>query len=239
MTATTMERRSRAECVEVVTSYLVTEVGLSERDARMEAEDLLRDAGVAHGYFSKRWWVLVLRGVLAIAVGLLFVARPVSALASLVVVLGAWILVDGVIAIAQAISQRRAWHVYLEGAIGILIGYLILTRPVGAAMALLVLTAAWSIGRGISEIAIGAGMRRGEPGRGTLVFVGIVSFLFGIVLIAAPLLGVVTLGWWLGAYALAYGAMLIVLGFQVRRVKEEVREAIEPRIGGPLPYPTT
>lgn len=142
----------------------------------------------------------------------------------MVVVFGAWIFVDGVITLITAISRHRSWQLAILGVVGVGLGYLIVTRPAGAAVVFVVLAAAWIMTHGVTEIALGASVRRGTPGRGVMIALGLASFVFGIFLVAAPAMGLTVLGWWIGAYALFVGALFIVLAVQVRRIKREVVE---------------
>lgn len=217
-------RHSRNEVVDSMTAYLVDEVGLDAPDARKEADDLVREAGELRGLLGEMWWALALRGVLALTIGFLFLARPLQGLSTLVVVFGAWIFVDGVITLITAISRHRSWQLAILGVVGVGLGYLIVTRPAGAAVVFVVLAAAWIMTHGVTEIALGASVRRGTPGRGVMIALGLASFVFGIFLVAAPAMGLTVLGWWIGAYALFVGALFIVLAVQVRRIKREVVE---------------
>jgi len=229
--------RSRDELSRDVQAYLVQQ-GLAEDEARRDADDLLRREGErGHGLLSAAAWSLVLRGVLAIAAGVLFLARPVQALATLVLIFGAWIFVDGVIALVTSVARRRSWHMVMMGLIGIVVGYLILTRPGGAAVVFYTLAAIWAMAHGVSEISVGVSMHRDEPGKTALIAVGIVSFLFGILLLVAPYAGITALGWWIGLYALLYGAMMLFLAYDVRRTTRHLLEPFEPPRGAPQPHP--
>ncbi len=215
-------KHSRTDVVDSMTAYLVEEVGLDAPEARREADDLVRDAGELRGILGEMWWSLALRGVLAITIGFLFLARPLQGLSTLVILFGAWIFVDGVITLITAISRHRSWQLAILGVIGVGLGYLILTRPTGAAVVFVVLAAAWIMTHGVTEIALGASVKRGVAGRGTMIALGLASFVFGIFLIAAPAMGLTVVGWWIGAYALFAGALFILLAVQVRRIKRDV-----------------
>lgn len=208
-----------------VALYLHEEMGIEDREAREKASEVVREAreSVAHHVATVSSWSLGLRGLLALVAGVIFLQRPIETVAALVLILGAWILVDGVIALVSAISNRE-WAGVPYGAISVLVGYLIFTRPQGAMTAFFILAAAWALARGASEITQAARMHKGEKGRGSLVFLGIVSFAFGLLLIASPVLGLVTLGWWLGIYAVTEGVVSIVRAFQLRRVSRDVQQ---------------
>lgn len=228
MATTEQTRRPRAEVIDAMTAYLVEDKGLDEHDARVQARALL-ESPLGRGAIARRWWVMALRGVLAIAAGVFFLFSPIAALVTLMIVLGAWIFVDGVFALASVITPPRSWHMALAGALGVVLGWLILTRPESASVVFYVFLAVWVTGRGIVEVALAASMPAGEPGRGTLVFLGITSFLFGLFLIVAPVFGAIALAWWVGAYALFFGVVEIALAFQLRGMREGVEERLERR----------
>jgi uncharacterized membrane protein HdeD (DUF308 family) len=211
-------------------------MGVGENAARAKASELVRDARETFARMEppRSWWSIALRGVLAIVAGFILLQRPIETVAAIVLVLGAWILVDGVITLASAI-MHRTWSTAPEGAIGVIIGYLIFTRPSGAMIVFFVLAAAWALARGAAEIGLAMKMDKGEPGRTSLLVLGAVSFAFGILLLVAPALGMVTLGWWIGAYALIYGVVSVMRAFQVRKVREEVKDLWHGRPRAPLP----
>jgi uncharacterized membrane protein HdeD (DUF308 family) len=103
----------------------------------------------------------------------------------------------------------------LEGIVNIITGVLAFLWPGITVLAFVLLIAAWAIVSG--SLMIGAAFRLNrDHGRGWLVFGGIVSVIYGILLIIAPLIGAIVLTWWLGAYALVFGVALLILGFKLR-----------------------
>src|SRR5690606_21385332 len=78
----------------------------------------------------------------------------------------------------------------------------------------------WSLVTGILMVAAAFKLNP-EYGRGWLIFSGVVSVLFGIALLIAPMIGAVVLTWWIGAYALVFGIALLVLGFKLKSRKSE------------------
>jgi uncharacterized membrane protein HdeD (DUF308 family) len=226
-----MEPRSVSSHDAAIASVAVylRELGADDRMAHAKAADVLREARttVVRQEPARSWWSLALRGVLAIVAGAIFLGRPIEAVTTIVLVLGAWILVDGIIAIVSSVAFR-SWSTLPVGVIGALIGYLILTRTETATVVFFVLTAAWALARGAGEISMAVRMRRGEPGRGSLAFLGITSFAFGLLLLAAPVLGIVALGWWIGLYAVIYGGLSIVRAFEVHRETEDEKDLWHP-----------
>ena len=169
---------------------------------------------------ARYWWVVVLRGVLAIALGVLAFVWPVVTLTSLVIVFGAYALVDGVFALLSAVRGGGAepwWLLVLEGGVGIGIGVLTLVAPGITALALLFYIAIWAIATGVLEIAAALALRKEIEGEWLLVLGGLVSVAFGALLIARPGAGALAVLWLIGGYAIAFGALLVLLGFKLRR----------------------
>ena len=84
-------------------------------------------------------------------------------------------------------------------------------------IALLMVIAAWAIVTGVFAIAAAIRLRKQIQGEWLLGLSGALSVLFGLALIAFPLAGALTIAWLLGAYALALGVVLIVLGIRLRK----------------------
>jgi uncharacterized membrane protein HdeD (DUF308 family) len=168
----------------------------------------------------ENWWVIALRGILGIIFGLIALFLPGATILSLVLVFAAYMLVDGAFSIAGAIRARGrndqwGW-LLLNGIISIITAVLAFLWPLITAVAFVLLIAAWSIVGGAVQLASAYRMRSGERGRGLLVFSGIVSILFGALLVLSPLLGAVVLTWWIGAYVLVSSILLLVIAFTAR-----------------------
>jgi uncharacterized membrane protein HdeD (DUF308 family) len=210
----------REEAVRAVAIYLRSETDVDEVGAEAEARDALHEATrLAAGVIdlgTRRWWVLTLRGVIALAAGLLAVFRPLTAAAAVVLFFGAWIFIDGFMALIASVSGRSVWQFVLAGALGVGIGVLVLTVPQFSLALFYVLTAAWAIARGISEIVLGARLRHHAGGQVALIALGVLSCLVGLALLFVPLPGLIVLGFWFGVYAIAHGLLFIVLSMQLR-----------------------
>ena len=173
---------------------------------------------------AQNWWAVALRGVFAILFGLIALFSPGATLLSLALLFAAYLLVDGIFGIVAAIraaSRHQRWGLLLlEGALNIVMGLVAALFPVGAVLAFVWVTAAWSIVTGVLMI-VAALKLAPAYGRGWLIFGGIVSVLFGLALVLSPIMGAVVLTWWLGAYALAFGIALLVLAFKLRGHKND------------------
>ena len=167
----------------------------------------------------KNWWAILLRGVCAVLFGLIAFFLPGVTMLSLVLVFAAYAFADGVFGIVSGVwaareGERWGWLV-LEGLVSIGAGIVAVLWPGITVVAFVFLVAFWAIFTGILEIAAAIRLQFID-GRGWLVFGGIVSVLYGVLLIGAPLVGAVVLTWWIGAYALVFGIALLVLAFKLR-----------------------
>jgi uncharacterized membrane protein HdeD (DUF308 family) len=180
---------------------------------------------------ARNWWAVALRGVLAILFGLVAIFLPGATMLSLILLFAAYMLVDGIFAIVAAVRaarQRERWGLLVfEGLVDIATGVIALLWPGITLLAFVLLVAAWAIVTG--ALMFTAAFRLNiEHGRVWLALGGLVSVLYGILLIIAPLVGALVLTWWLGAYALVFGISLLVLAFKLYPHRSE-----SPR--GPLP----
>ena len=177
---------------------------------------------------AQNWWALALRGVFAIIFALIAFFMPGATLLSLVWVFAAYMLVDGVFGIVSGIraaSNNQRWGLLiLEGILNILVGVIAFLMPGLTVLFFVTLMAVWSLITGVLMI-VAAFKLNPTYGRGWLIFSGIVSVLFGIALLLAPLVGAVVLTWWLGAYALIFGISLLVLAFKLKGHKDETGTA--------------
>ena len=167
------------------------------------------------------WWALALRGVIAIIFGLAALLRPGIALEALILLFGAYALVDGVFAIVGVFGGTRGgtprWLLLIEGIAGILAGLIAFVLPGLTAILLLYLIAAWAIIKGISEIATAIRLRKEITSEWALIIGGAFSILFGVILaVVGPIAGLVSLIWLIGIYAFVFGILMLITAFAVR-----------------------
>jgi uncharacterized membrane protein HdeD (DUF308 family) len=176
-------------------------------------------------FLSRNWWLVALRGLAAIVFGVLAFVWPAITLWALVLLFGAYMLVDGIFAIVAAVRaagrEARWWLLLIEGVLGVLAGLVAAFWPGLTALALLYFIAAWAIVSGILEIAGAIRLRREIEGEWALGLSGALSLLFGVLLVVIPApAGLLSLVWLIGAYALAFGVLLLVLAFRLRGTSE-------------------
>jgi uncharacterized membrane protein HdeD (DUF308 family) len=174
---------------------------------------------------ARNWWAVALRGVAGIIFGLIALFMPGVTMLSLVIVFSAYALVDGIFAIISAVRAARRherWGLLvLQGIVSIAAGILAFLWPAITVLAFVLLVAAWSIVSGALLFASSFRLRN-DHGSIWLTIGGLASIIFGLLLLAAPLVGAVVLTWWIGAYALVFGVLLLILGFRLRARRDEL-----------------
>lgn len=166
------------------------------------------------------WWVLLARGILAIIFGIIALAAPGIALLAFIYVFAAYALLDGIIAIVVSLQERRFlrawWVLLLEGVLGIIFGILASTWPGETALVLLFLVAIWALVTGIMEVSSAFVIPGSAGQRWGLGLAGLLSIIFGLILIVRPGAGLLAILWLVGIYAIVFGVSMIVYAFQVR-----------------------
>jgi uncharacterized membrane protein HdeD (DUF308 family) len=169
---------------------------------------------------SRHWWVLALRGLLAVVFGLLALIWPTTTVRLLVILFGVYALVDGLFSLYSALVNRRRrggwWLLLVEAVAGVGVGILAFVWPQITALAFLYLIAAWAMVTGVLELVAAFQLRRQVEGEWVLALAGIVSIVLGLLLALRPGSGLVAVVWFVGAYAIVFGILLIVLGFRLR-----------------------
>ena len=180
-------------------------------------------------FLSKNWWILVVRGVAAIAFGILTFMQPAMSLAVLVLFWGAYALVDGLFGVIAAFKGPHAdgfpWWMLITGLAGIAAGVFTFMSPAITAMALLYLIAAFAIVRGVFEIAAAIRLRKQIDNEWLLILAGAISIVFGVVLIGFPGAGALAIVLWIAVFAVIVGVIEITLGFKLKGRAERASPA--------------
>jgi len=173
---------------------------------------------------AENWVLVLLRGLLAIAFGLFALVMPVATMLALLVVFAAYMLVDGLFTIMSAVRAARQgerWGLLvLQGALSIAVAVITLLWPGLTLIAYVLLVSAWALVSGLLTIAAAFQLKR-DHGRWWLALGGMLSTVLGILMFAAPLIGALVMTWWIGAWAIVFGTLLVVLGFKLRSQKVE------------------
>ena len=178
---------------------------------------------------KRGWWLLVLRGIFAVAFGILAFVKPNITLAALVLVFGAYALINGIFMLGVGLrapkgTPGKGTLVFL-GLVGVAAGILTFVYPNITALSLLVVIAWWAILTGIFEIAAAVKLRKELTNEWVMILSGALSVAFGVLLIAKPNAGALSIIWLIGIYAVLYGILLLALAFRLKGLVSPPRTA--------------
>ena len=169
----------------------------------------------------RAWWLVLLRGIAAILFGILALAWPGVTLVTLVLLWGAWALIDGVTALVAGWKARDGekpmWQIVLVGLVGIAAGILTFVMPGVTAIALLIMIAVWAIVSGVFQIIAAIRLRKEIANEWMLILSGALSVVFGALLIFNPGAGALAVLWLIGSFAIAFGVLLVILAFKLKK----------------------
>lgn len=175
------------------------------------------------------WIGFLVRGILAIALGAVAILSPFSALIAFAIALAAFAFVDGAIAMITGIKgakekSHRWWVLALSGLTGMMVAAVFVLLPLlttlTLAVASIVAISVWAVLRGVFDISAAVRLRKQMKGEWLLGLSGVLSLLIGLglpaLLFLYPGATILSLAWVIGAYAMAVGVLLIILGFRLR-----------------------
>jgi uncharacterized membrane protein HdeD (DUF308 family) len=170
-------------------------------------------------HLAKSWWLVLLRGIAAIVFGVLAFVWPGVTLLTLVLLYGAFALVDGVFSLIAAFTGKSstAWWLILVGLLGIAAGVVTFAWPGISAVVLIMLIGAWAVVCGIFEIIGAIQLRKEIDNEWLLILSGIVSVLFGLGVMAFPGAGALALVWVIASFAIAFGVLWIALALRLKK----------------------
>jgi uncharacterized membrane protein HdeD (DUF308 family) len=181
---------------------------------------------------SRTSWMYLVRGLLAIAFGILMLIWPKSTMSALILVIGAFVLMDGIVTVIAGFSSSayltRWWALVLEGLVGIGIGWLALSQPAMAVAVLGYFIGAWALLTGIFEVVAARELRRVIPGEWTTLLLGVLSIVLGVLLFVFPSEAAAAIGWAIGIYAIVFGIVELIFAFRLRGLGRELKEASGP-----------
>ena len=175
---------------------------------------------------SRAWWMLLLRGLAALAFGVLVLTRPGISLASLVLFFGVYSLVNGALGFFSAVfgkpDAENRWLLLGGALVSVAIGLLTLYAPGITALALLFYIAVWAISTGLLEVAAAFRLRKEIEGEWMLALAGIASISFGMFLLARPGAGVLAVLSLFAFFAIVVGLMQVMLSFRVKGIARKL-----------------
>lgn len=172
---------------------------------------------------ARNWWLILLRGICAIIFGLLAITWPGLSLFTLIILYGVFALFDGGFAIGAAImgdTPAPRWWLALVGVLGIAAGAVTLAWPGITGLVLLFFIAGWAIASGVFQIVGAIRLRKEINDEWLLIASGVVSVLFGILILMFPGAGALSLAFVIGIFALVYGFLLVGFAMKLRKHAE-------------------
>jgi uncharacterized membrane protein HdeD (DUF308 family) len=173
---------------------------------------------------ARHWWMFALRGAFAILFGILIVLFPSIAITTFVLLFALYAIMNGVFAIwsvFQNESSAQRWLHIAEGVISILAGIGAFLYPGMTALIMLYIIAIWSIVTGGIQIWLAIQLRKEIEGEFWLGLSGLLSVIFGIILILFPGTGVLAVLLIISAYAVVFGVMLVMLSLKLKSLHDE------------------
>ena len=183
--------------------------------------DLTAASGTLAELLRRHWWLLALRGLAAVLFGILAFAWPELTIFWLVCFFGAYALINGILSFVLAAKAPKGSGIVglvLGGLLSVAAGLVTFFWPALTALGLLILIAWWAIFNGIMEIVSAIRLRKVIRNEWLLVLAGVASIVFGVLLLLQPAVGALVLIWWIGAWALFFGVLLMALAFRMRHL---------------------
>lgn len=180
-------------------------------------------------FFISHWWAVVLRGLLALGLGLVFIMMPGKSLLTIVSLVGLLMVLDGVIAAIMGLvsvhKNERWWVLLVQGVLGVLLGMILFNWPKVTVGLLFFILAIWIIFSGILTMVLAVAMRRESYGNWTVMAIGVIGILFGLLLFSYPTQSVQVVVVLFGIYTLISGIMGIAYGMDLRRIGKDLAKA--------------
>ncbi len=184
-------------------------------------------AGMSKFILAQHWWAMGLRGLIAVIFGIIAFRWPQQTAWTFVMFFGAYLLVNGIFTLGSASayqleSGKRTW-LLVQGVCNLIIGLVFFIMPGLGEIIVLYVIIAWALLSGIFELLAAITWRGGNWGRFILAFGGIISLFFGLIIIARPGEGVLAIIWFIAAYAIIIGIMMILLSFSLLGIQQRLR----------------
>lgn len=174
---------------------------------------------------GNNWWLLLVRGICAVIFGVLAFVWPNITLISLVILFGVYVLLDGFLTLVGVVKERSRkklsgslWWLLVSGIAGITAGVLTFIYPQITELILVIFIGAWALVCGIVQIFGAIRLRREINHEWLLIIAGVISILFGAVILLFPGAGALALLWLIGSYAVVFGLLMIWLSLRLKKI---------------------
>jgi uncharacterized membrane protein HdeD (DUF308 family) len=170
---------------------------------------------------ARNWWVFLVRGLVAIAFGLVGFFYPAATLVAFILVYGVFALLDGIFAVVAAVRGKEGmgprWWLALVGLLGIVAGLVTFAWPGITALVVLAVIGVWALVYGIVEIVGAIRLRKEIANEWLLLMHGALAVLFGLMVLVRPGAGALALVWLIASFALASGVLLVIFAFALKK----------------------
>jgi uncharacterized membrane protein HdeD (DUF308 family) len=181
------------------------------------------------GSLKRSWWVLVLYGVIGVLFGISAFLWPAKTAIALAWAFGVMALAEAVLSIVALVSKdvavSKAWLV-LYALVSLVFGLVAVANPVKTAKVLLLLLAAWLIVAGVYRIVLAIRIRKEITGEWMIALSGLLAIVLGVMFLASPAAGLVTVVLWIGLIALVYGVLQVMAGFRLRKLGQATAQSV-------------
>jgi len=168
------------------------------------------------------WWSLLVRGLLAVALGIAAIFWPKATLELLIRLIGLYVLFDGIVSLVGAFRARELGAYLVPGLISVAVGAVLLFWPDVTGRLLLIIVGIWALFQGVTFFWGGRQADPNDPERSLAMTIGGVAAIAGVILVIWPGTASVAISWVIGIAALLVGALLIYLAQRVRQAAKRV-----------------
>ena len=175
--------------------------------------------------FTDLWSLVLIRGIGLVLLGIILLAFPLDTMKVLILIMGAWWVIDGIVTVVKSIKGRKnqqawGWGIF-TGLLGVIAGIVVLSQPALSAI-LTTSFLVWFLGisaliYGINGIVTGIRLRKEVKGEWSMILGGIFSIIFGIILMVSPLVSAMTIIKIMGIVAIAGGITLTLVAFGIKK----------------------
>jgi len=180
---------------------------------------------------SRHWWLLVLNGVFAVLFGIAAFVWPGITFAALVLLFGAYTFVFGLLMVGFGLMAAGEaedwWALLLAGILGIVIGVFAFAQPAAMALALVYVIGMWAMVTGLLELVAAIKLRKIINDEWLMALGGVISIIFGVLVLAQPAAGAMAIVYLFGVYAVLLGITQVVLGIRLHGMVEAVNRRVQ------------
>lgn len=178
--------------------------------------------GAAGGFDPREaagaWWVFALGGLIGIAAGVIVLVEPSISLATLAVIAGIFLLIDGIIelvwSLVNSVENRAVTAIF--GVVSAVIGVVLIRHPTNSVVVIALLLGLWLLVAGILRLIIALAVAPRSFGSALL---GLLELVAGVVIVSSPNIGVTTLAILIGIAWILRGLAMVMVAWTLRGLR--------------------